>query len=293
MRARGRLLSCLVTTVIALVGFVTAGVLPAAATPSTVPYVGLGDSYAAGQGALPYFDDVCKQSRNQSYPALLDSESIRINLTANAACSGATTSKVADQVADQLSALDRARLVTLTVGAANLGLSAVLAACLDPTSLQCRTAIGNAQDLLGDCPKSESRALDGPLKELYAKVAENARGARIVVTGYPLLFDPAAANDFPFTDINEATTDLNCVIERAVAATQATYANIHYVDVTKEFEGHGIGCTQPCTLFINPPLNVPPSAEAFHPTADGYAAYAEAIKTKLPAGWIDKEDRLV
>ena len=94
-------------------------------------------------------------------------------------------------------------------------------------------------------------------------------------------------------DLNQATTDLNCVIERAVAATQATYANIHYVDVTKEFAGHGIGCTAPCTLFINPPLSTPPSAEAFHPTGDGYAAYAKAIKTKLPGGWLDKQDRLV
>ena len=25
----------------------------------------------------------------------------------------------------------------------------------------------------------------------------------------------------------------------------------------------------------------------------GYAAYAEAIKTKLPDGWLDKQDRLV
>jgi hypothetical protein len=47
MRARGRLLSCLVTMVLALAGFVTAGVLPAAATPSIIPYVALGDSYAA------------------------------------------------------------------------------------------------------------------------------------------------------------------------------------------------------------------------------------------------------
>jgi hypothetical protein len=37
--------------VIALAGFVTAGALPAAATPGTFQYVALGDSYAAGQAA--------------------------------------------------------------------------------------------------------------------------------------------------------------------------------------------------------------------------------------------------
>jgi lysophospholipase L1-like esterase len=283
---------------IALAGFVTAGALPAAATPGIVPYVALGDSYAAGQGAPPYVrGNSCLQSRDESYPVLLDSESIRINLTANAACSGATT----DVVRSQLSALDRdtrlvtdARLVTLTVGAANLGLSAVLDACLPGPSQHCDDAIRNAQDRLGDCREGKSSELDRPLAVLYAEVAAAARGSRIVVTGYPLLFEvesPVPGDDK--ADINEATTDLNCVIERALAATQATYANIYYVDVTEEFAGHGIGCTpSPNCLFINAPA-VPLSAEAFHPTAAGYAAYAEAIKTKLPNGWLDKQDRSV
>jgi hypothetical protein len=45
--------SGLVTTVMALAGFVTAGTLPAAAAPGPVEveYVALGDSYAAGVGA--------------------------------------------------------------------------------------------------------------------------------------------------------------------------------------------------------------------------------------------------
>ena len=51
MSARGRFLSVLVSIVIALAGFVTVGALPAAAAPSAVQYVALGDSYAAGTAA--------------------------------------------------------------------------------------------------------------------------------------------------------------------------------------------------------------------------------------------------
>jgi lysophospholipase L1-like esterase len=270
----------------ALAGFVTAGALPAAAAPGTVQYVALGDSYAAGT-AVRKGDGTCLQSEI-GYPKMLDDSESRIVLMANVACSGATTSEVAE---NQLSALDRhTRLVTLTVGATNLHLSAVAAACIGGTLADCLAAIGPAQRELGDCPGGVS-PLGGRLIKLYGEVAGKAPGARIIVTGYPLLFEPPTEPDpadpdlaAKITAINEATAKLNCVVERAVTATQATYANIRYVDVTEEFAGHGIGCNEPQCLFIYEP----PNPEAFHPTAEGYAAYAEAIKAKLPGGWLDE-----
>jgi lysophospholipase L1-like esterase len=288
VNTRGRFLSGLVTIVIAVAGFVTAGALPAAATPGTVDYVALGDSYAAGVGAGSYDGTTCLRSDN-GYPAVLDGESIRIHLTANVACSGATTNGVRAQL--QLPALETdPQLVTLTVGATDLHLSDVLAACLPGPSPQCDLAISNAQAMLGNCPRGVS-PLGGDLTDLYRDVAKAAPSARIVVTGYPLLFEPPPANpdlnSGIITAINKATTNLNCVIERAVAAANAADINIHYVDVTEEFAGHGIGCTDPRNcLFINPPAV--PLPEAFHPNAKGYNAYADAIKTKLPGGWFDK-----
>jgi lysophospholipase L1-like esterase len=273
MSARGRLLSGLVTIVIASAGFSTIGAVPAAAKSSTVQYVALGDSYAAGQGAGPYLNS-CLQS-NEGYPALLDSEK-RIHLRANESCTGAKTSDVVDT---QLSALNRGtRLVTVTVGAADLGLSDVLAACTTGTP-QCITAIEVASGKLAD--------LGDDLTDLYAEVADAAPRALIVVTGYPHLFAPEAPFDpVLVAAVNSAIDALNTTIEQAVKdadAADTTDDNIIYVDVIRAFGKHGIGGELP--PFINPPG----TADAFHPTAAGYVAYANAILAALPEAWVDEQ----
>jgi len=273
MSARGRFLSGLVTVVVALAGFVTVGALPAAADSGTVQYVALGDSYAAGQGAPPYLDDDCLQSA-QGYPELLDSER-RVHLRANEACSGATTDNVTDS---QLSALNRGtRLVTLTVGGNDLDVSGLATLCI-ATPADCAAAIRERLLLLP--------ALGSDLTDLYAEVADEAPRALIVVTGYPHLLEAKAP--FPpdlIAALNFATDELNRTIREAVAAADATGVNIVYVDVTDAFAGHGIGGTVP------PPfINAPPSADAFHPNAAGYVAYANAISVVLPDAWLDEQE---
>ena len=115
------------------------------------------------------------QSPN-GYPALLDAEN-QIHLRANAACTGATTSDVSDE---QLSALKQGtRLVTLTVGAADLGLSQVLAACTAGTPTQCQEAIRLANLLLpAEC--GDESELGRRLTDLRADVAAAAPNALIL-----------------------------------------------------------------------------------------------------------------
>ncbi len=282
MTARGRrFLARLVTTLVAgLAGILSVGVLPAAAdTVGIGQYVALGDSYAAGQdGSQHYGDKTCLRSPN-GYPALLDAEN-QIHLRADAACSGATTSDVSDK---QLSALKQStRLVTLTVGAADLGLSRVLAACTPvPPTTECQTEINRALALLAVPPGGES-VLGGRLTGLYADVADAAPNALIVVTGYPLLFDHVQGDDLK-TQINRATAALNLTIKTAVESARNSGVNIFYVDVTEAFAGHGIDCGCPVP-FINPPGT---GINAFHPTAAGYVAYAEAISAVLPSSLED------
>ena len=279
MTARGRVGARLLTMLIALAGFVTVVALPAAAANSgTVQYVALGDSYAAGQGGGDYLND-CLESPN-GYPYLLDAER-QIHLRANAACTGAKTSEV---VSTQLSALNRGtRLVTLTVGAADLGLSGVLAACTAVPPVNCQAAIAQAVGQLA--------GLRDRLIELYAAVADEAPNALIVVTGYPYLFGLPTPGCDQTVDvicaINNATTALNATIQQAVEA-QPDRVNIVYVDVTAAFAGHGIGSEEP---FIHDRLTDDdpprPDPDAFHPNAAGYRAYAKAIFAAIRGAWLD------
>ena len=269
----------LASTLVALAGILTLGALPAAGdTVGIGRYVALGDSYAAGLGGGvdSYLND-CRQSTN-GYPALLDAEK-QIHLRANATCTGATTADVRNE---QLSALKRStRLVTVSVGAADLGLSTVLAACTAGTSTQCQAAIQSARVFLPAACGADSE-LGDRLVDLYGAVTVAAPRAFIVVTDYPLLFQlvPGDPELTIKAQINAATTLLNCAIEDSVADARAAGARIVYVSVTAAFAGHEIGGAE--VLFINPPET---GIEAFHPTAAGYVAYAAAISAALPRSW--------
>jgi lysophospholipase L1-like esterase len=272
MTARGRLLSGLVATVIALAGFVTVGAPTATAGSSgTLQYAALGDSYAAGIGAPPYISSSggCLQSDN-GYPELLDSEK-HIHLQVNATCPGATTSTVA---LTQLSALTPGvELVTLTVGGNDLGFADLFETCSTPgQEAQCLIAITNA------VTDEQLTDLYDHLTLLYSQVAKAAPKALIVVTGYPYLFESDPENPNPIvTAFNAATAALNQTIAAAVKDTHDDNGvNIIYVDVTEQFKRHGIGSDDP---FINGPTAGFP--EAFHPNAAGYRAYAKAISAAI------------
>jgi lysophospholipase L1-like esterase len=247
--------------VIALAGFVTVGAPTAAAGPTgTLQYVALGDSYAAGVGVPPYRD--CFQSINSGYPVLLDPKG-RIDLQDNATCAGATTTYVFDNLPSGLN--EDTRLVTLTVGGNDLGFADLAGKCLTGTPAECQVAIQMA--LLG------MPMLYLNLTKLYGEVAKKAPKTLIVVTGYPYLFESDPHNPI-ITAFNEATAALNTTIKNAVLNTGG---NIIYVDVTKPFEGHGIGSSD--DPFINGPSAGLP--EAFHPNAAGYRAYAKAISAAI------------
>lgn len=227
------------------------GVAPAqAAPPDAAQYIALGDSYAAGQGAVPYTDPACLVSK-KGYPVIAD-RMRHLELTANAACSGNST---ADVIASLPWTVDAdTDLVTVTAGGIDLGTNAILAACsMAPDSFACASAINAAYMKLSDGTVFTNVAT------MIGTIRAYAPTAKIVVTGYPLLFDPA----HPFAPIaNPAVEALNGVI-----AAAAAYSGAQYVDVAAAFAGHGIGSADPWINFN--PANLADPAN-FHPNGEGY-----------------------
>jgi lysophospholipase L1-like esterase len=247
--------------VIALVALLFGVAAPAyAAPPEPVQkYVALGDSYAAGQGASAPLDSCLRSAA--AYPVLLDAEP-RVNLLRTAACSGQT---IEDVASFQLSQLNRGTtLVTLTVGANDLGVGAVYAVCApDPTSLACASAVQSVQQTLA------SGVIGQNLAGLIGSIAQRAPNARIVVTDYPV---PFVSGSSPLTDqVNLATIGLDQQIAAAAAGTGVELASVAFAYV-----GHQVGTGDPW-LGANP-------ADALtflHPTAAGQAVYRDAILSVL------------
>jgi lysophospholipase L1-like esterase len=130
-------------------------------------------------------------------------------------------------------------------------------------------------------PTGGPGVLASSLTDVYTAIATAAPRAKILVTGYPYLFNPPT----PCTptsveivcQINYATTLLNQTIATTVAAMPDS-VDIEYVDVTVAFARHGIGGD--LELFINAS-----GPHAYHPNVAGYRAYARKLIDALrPAG---------
>jgi len=262
VRTRGVALGAIVA-VLAFFG----ATAPVYAAPPTTPvekYVALGDSYAAGQGAGTSVGG-CLRS-DAAYPVLLGAEAGIKQRTA--ACSGAT---IADVAAKQLSQVNKGTtLVTITVGANDLGVGAIYAACIvDDFGDPCRNAAANAETLLA------GNALNNGIRDLVLAVAERAPNARIVVTDYPIPFGPSAA--FGMAEyVNFWTARLDGKIAEGVAAAAAAEANVTLASAAFAFVGNQIGDPD---SYLGEDLGIPESF--LHPTAAGQAVYANLILAAL------------
>ncbi|MHA7303344.1 SGNH/GDSL hydrolase family protein [Pseudarthrobacter sp. MDT1-22] len=239
-----------------------------AAAPPQTDYVALGDSYAAGQGAAPYTDRTCFVSR-KGYPVIADNLK-GVQLTANAACSGYTIGAVASNLPASVAG---AEVVTITVGGNDLDATGLLATCFAVPDA-CPGAAAVREAVLRDAiVNPSSNALVQGLAGLSQAVRAQASDARIVFTGYPMLFDPAFPDPRAGV-VNQLTAGLNDVIRLSAMRSGA-----EYVDVATAFAGHGIGSAEPWINFNAANILAPAN---FHPNGEGYRhGYYASLVGKL------------
>ncbi|GAB2644338.1 SGNH/GDSL hydrolase family protein [Kribbella swartbergensis] len=241
---------------------------PGVAHAAAPDYVALGDSYASGVGTRSYTTESgsCQRSL-KAYP-YVDATRIGANLTF-VACSGA---RVADVSTKQVGALNSGiELVTVQVGGNDAGFSTVITECAKPSWLaDCTGAINNAQSFINN-------TLPGRLNGLYGTIKSKATSARVIVVGYPRLFNGIDCNAGTFfsptemTRLNQTADLLNSKI-----AASASAAGFGFVNPTEHFIGHAV-CGSP--EWINGLSN--PVSESYHPNVAGQTAYANLVQPAL------------
>jgi lysophospholipase L1-like esterase len=238
----------------AVAGLVTA-VSAQAAAP--VNYVALGDSYSSGLGAGDYISSSgsCDRSTN-AYPEQWADANSPASFV-SVACSGATT---ADVLASQVSALSASTtLVSITIGGNDAGFASVMETCVLHSTSTCVNAVKTAETFVaGQLPAR----LDSTLQA----IAADAPNAKVVVLGYPDLYDLSKSGSCiglstqDRTALNQGADDLDNALQAAAQANHDTFA-----DVRGQFSGHEI-CDSGSWLHSVDLLAI---SSSYHPTAAG------------------------
>lgn len=239
------------------------------ASAAAASYVALGDSYSSGVGTRSYISDgsSCQRS-TYAYPSLVAAaKGYALNFRA---CSGAT---VADVTSGQLSALSSStKYVTLSVGGNDAGFTDVLTECAQPAwASDCNSAIDGAQSYIAG-------TLPGRLGTLYASIKSKAPNAKVVVAGYPHIFQGEDCNALTWFSPEEETR-LNQTADRINAriSTAAAAKGFAFVNPTSRFTGHAV-CDS--TEWLNGLSN--PISESYHPNRLGHSSgYAPLVSLQL------------
>ncbi|MBV9095543.1 MAG: SGNH/GDSL hydrolase family protein [Streptosporangiaceae bacterium] len=250
----------------------TAGASPTG-TAAAVNYVALGDSYSSGLGAG---NDIAASGRcsrsSDAYPEQWATAHSPASF-ASAACAGATTS---DVLARQIAALSRrTTLVSITIGGNDAGFAAVMEACVLLPTGACLGAVSAAEAFIAS-------QLPGRLDATLRAIRTAAPDARVIVLGYPHLYDLAASagciglSTADRAALNTGADDLDAALAAAAAANGDTFA-----DVRGQFAGHEI-CDSGSWLHS---VDILALSSSYHPTAAGQVAgylpvFAAAVRSR-------------
>ncbi len=247
-----------------------AAALPLAAQAASPAYVALGDSYSSGVGTRTYINDGTSCQRSvYAYPSLVaTARGYALNFRA---CSGA---KVADVTTTQLSALSATTAyVSLSVGGNDAGFASVLTTCAQPSwASNCYGAIDKAQSFI-------RTTLPGRLSTLYDAIRTRAPGAKVVIVGYPRIFNGEDCNLFTwFSPTEESRLNATADLLNSTTSTAATAKGFTFANPTSRFVGHAV-CDD--VEWINGLSN--PISESYHPKVaghrDGYTPVVSPLLT--------------
>ncbi len=234
--------------------------LPVRVQPASsleVRYVALGDSYSAGTGAGRYTAAGRRCERSASaFPQLWAARHHPASFV-SVACAGATTATVRTS---QLSALSaRTTLISITIGGNEAGFSQVMETCVFQLPGACVKAVNTAES-------SVRKVLPGRLDSLLRAIRTRAPLARIVVLGYPDLYDLSQSrNCIGIGTAKRAALNQGAgVLDRALSAAAARNHDT-FADVRPEFARHEI--CDGGTSYLNA-LTFPLDG-SYHPDAAG------------------------
>jgi lysophospholipase L1-like esterase len=259
------LLRRLVAPILAAVVTVCATALPAQAETPT--YTALGDSYASGTGTREYYSDSGSCQRSPKAYPVLDAARLGAALTF-AACAGAKVSNVLNGQLGSLNA--HTDYVTLSVGGNDIGWASVITQCAKPWPYTCWSQI--------DAAESQIRTtLPGQLDKLYHRIRELAPNARVVVIGYPRLFNGEECNAIARISPGEQA-ELNGAADLLATTTRARAAahGFGFVDARAPFTSHAV-CDD--VEWLNGTSL--PIGESYHPNQKGHVGFAGVVEPAL------------
>ncbi|MDM4719923.1 SGNH/GDSL hydrolase family protein [Micromonospora sp. WMMA1363] len=249
-RPLARALAALVTVLTAVAGAV---LVPGTAQAATINYVALGDSYSSGVGAGPYDWSGCLRSQKSYAPLWAAANSV--TSFAFPACGGAVTGDVINSQVDALST--STTLVTITIGGNDAGFVDVMITCRFGSTSSCTNAVNNAKSFA-------TTTLPGRLDATYAAIRTRAPNARLIVLGYPRLFETTYCGLFAMSTYKRTLLNEAADVLAAVIADRATAAGATFADTRPYFAGHGVCASDPWIWDVTRVI------EAYHPDADGY-----------------------
>jgi lysophospholipase L1-like esterase len=263
---RTRRLVTLAATVVA--GLVSTTLWAPPAQAAAPLYTALGDSYSSGVGTRTYYSDGTSCLRSPYAYPVLDASQIGASLTF-AACNGA---RVPDVLNSQLGSLNSAtNYVTMSVGGNDAGFSSVITQCALPWPYTCWGDINNANSYI-------TNTLPGTLDTLYNRIRALAPNARVVIVGYPRLFNESDCQSLARISPGEQASlnDTGDLLDNTIKARAAAHG-FTFVDPRTAFTGHAV-CDS--VEWINGLSN--PTTESYHPNRTGHSSgYAPLVKSAM------------